>query len=329
MIAGPGTVVVLPPGTVHRMEALEDSRFFEVSTPELDDVVRIEDDYGRAGTSDAMKPIDLRSDTFTLPSPEMRKAMADAELGDDVFGEDPTVNRLEAMVAERTGKEAALFVTSGTQGNLIAHAHPLPARRRGDRWRKRAHPHARGRRRLGGRRARAAPCAHRRARAASTSTQVRADIRPDDEHFPRTGLICVENTHNRAGGTVQNEEDLAAVRDARRPSTASPSTSTARGSSTPRSSSECLSPTSPRSRDSDLLLPLEGAGLPRRLAPLRHEGLHRTKRGATARCSAAACARRASSPRPASTHSRTWSTASPKTTKTRSTPPKASPACPA
>ena len=67
-----------------------------------------------------MKAIDLRSDTVTLPTPKMRTAMAEAELGDDVYGEDPTVNRLQALVAETAGKEAALFVSSGTQSNLIA-----------------------------------------------------------------------------------------------------------------------------------------------------------------------------------------------------------------
>lgn len=67
-----------------------------------------------------MTPIDLRSDTVTLPSPSMREAMARAELGDDVYGEDPTVNRLEELAAERVGKEAALLVTSGTMGNLCA-----------------------------------------------------------------------------------------------------------------------------------------------------------------------------------------------------------------
>ena len=67
-----------------------------------------------------MRPIDLRSDTVTQPSPAMREAMARADVGDDVFGDDPTVNRLEAVVAERLGKEAARFVTSGTQSNLCA-----------------------------------------------------------------------------------------------------------------------------------------------------------------------------------------------------------------
>ena len=67
-----------------------------------------------------MKWIDLRSDTVTQPTEKMRQAMANAEVGDDVYGEDPTVNRLQEMAAERLGKEAGLFVASGTMGNLIA-----------------------------------------------------------------------------------------------------------------------------------------------------------------------------------------------------------------
>src|SRR5512135_3587923 len=67
-----------------------------------------------------MKPIDLRSDTFTRPTPEMRRAMAEADVGDDVYGEDPTINRLERRAAELLGMEAALFVPSGTMGNAIA-----------------------------------------------------------------------------------------------------------------------------------------------------------------------------------------------------------------
>ena len=73
----------------------------------------------------ANKVIDLRSDTVTLPTESMRRAMYEAELGDDVFGEDPTVNRLQEMSAERMGKEAALLVTSGTQGNLVGIPHAI------------------------------------------------------------------------------------------------------------------------------------------------------------------------------------------------------------
>ncbi len=75
-----------------------------------------------------MEIVDLRSDTVTQPTPEMRAAMADAEVGDDVFGEDPTINRLQEMAAERMGKEAGLFVPSGTMGNLTAVLSALRAR---------------------------------------------------------------------------------------------------------------------------------------------------------------------------------------------------------
>ena len=85
--------------------------------------------------------IDLRSDTVTQPTQAMRQAMAQAELGDDVFREDPTVNRLEEQAAEHMGKEAGLFVPSGTMGNLAANSRPVPARRRGDSRRPVAHLH--------------------------------------------------------------------------------------------------------------------------------------------------------------------------------------------
>jgi len=159
-----------------------------------------------------MKPIDLRSDTVTLPSPEMRQAIANADLGDDVFSEDPTVNRLQEMAAEMLGKEAALLTSSGTQSNLIAQLVHCP---RGAEIIVGENSHiltfeGGGAWLVGG-------LGLRGVRTDSKGrldlAEVRATIRPDNEHFPRTGLICVENTHNRAGGTVQNEEDLAAVRD--------------------------------------------------------------------------------------------------------------------
>lgn len=158
-----------------------------------------------------MGPIDLRSDTLTLPSREMRAAMAEAELGDDVFAEDPTINRLQEMAAERLGKEAALFTASGTQSNLVAllthcgrgaevivgeEAHILFFEQ-GGAWA------------LGGIGLRPV---RNDARGRLDLAEARAKIRPDDEHFPRTGLIAVENTHNRCGGTVLDEEDLASVR---------------------------------------------------------------------------------------------------------------------
>jgi threonine aldolase len=159
-----------------------------------------------------VKPIDLRSDTVTLPSPEMKQAMMDAPLGDDVLGDDPTVLRLQEMAAEVTGKEAALFVSSGTQANLVAMMTHCPRGREvilgenahilafeaGSAWTVAS---------LGLRTVRVD------AKGRLDLHDVRSKIRPDDSHFPRTGLVCIENTHNRAGGTVQNEEDLAAVRD--------------------------------------------------------------------------------------------------------------------
>ncbi|HEV8573129.1 MAG TPA: low-specificity L-threonine aldolase [Dehalococcoidia bacterium] len=159
-----------------------------------------------------MNVIDLRSDTVTLPSPEMRRAMAEAELGDDVFGEDPTVNRLQAMAAEMLGKEAALLVTSGTQGNLaamLAHCH------RGDEVILGELSHSvifevGGASALGG-------LVMKTVRNDSGGRldlgQVRAAIPPPNDHFARAGLISVENTHNQCGGVVLNEEDLSAVRD--------------------------------------------------------------------------------------------------------------------
>ncbi|HEY5625245.1 MAG TPA: low-specificity L-threonine aldolase [Dehalococcoidia bacterium] len=158
-----------------------------------------------------MDPIDLRSDTLTLPSPEMRAAMSEAELGDDVFAEDPTINRLQEMAAERLGKEAALFTSSGTQSNLVSllthcgrgaevivgeEAHILFFEQ-GGAWA------------LGGIGLRPV---RNDARGRLDLAEARAKIRPDNEHFPRTGLITVENTHNRCGGTVLDEEDLASVR---------------------------------------------------------------------------------------------------------------------
>ncbi len=158
-----------------------------------------------------MKSIDLRSDTVTLPPPEMRKAIAEAELGDDVFGDDPTVNRLEAMAAEVMGKEAALLTTSGTQSNLTAllshcqsgdevivgdEAHIL-------------HFEAGGAFALGGLGLRTV---HNDEHGRLDLDEVRQAVRSRDVHFPPTGLICVENTHNRCGGSVLSEDDLAAVR---------------------------------------------------------------------------------------------------------------------
>ena len=158
-----------------------------------------------------MKTIDLRSDTITLPSDEMRKAMARADLGDDVFSEDPTVNRLQGMAAEMLGKEAGLFVTSGTQGNLTS---MLSHCKRGDEIIAGEDSHivifeVGGAWTLGGFGLRTV---RNDVRGRLDLAEVRARIRKEDDHQPGTGLICVENTHNRCGGAVLSEEDLSSVR---------------------------------------------------------------------------------------------------------------------
>jgi threonine aldolase len=153
--------------------------------------------------------VDLRSDTVTLPTPEMREAMARAEVGDDVWGEDPTVHRLEAVAAERLGKEAALFVTSGTQGNLVSVlAHTRP----GQEVILDLDSHifnyeVAGAAVIGGVQMRPIPTE----RGMLSPDQVREALRPADIHVPPTGLVCLENTHNRHGGTCATPEAIAAV----------------------------------------------------------------------------------------------------------------------
>jgi len=148
-----------------------------------------------------MHIIDLRSDTITKPTPAMRRAMAEAEVGDDVFGEDPTVSRLEALAAERLGKEAGLFVASGTMGNLVsllAHCGRGDEVIVGDQ----AHTYMYeqgGMAALGGIHPRVLK---NRSDGTLDLAEVRAAIRDDNPHFPRTRLIAVENTHNRCGGAA-------------------------------------------------------------------------------------------------------------------------------
>jgi len=137
--------------------------------------------------------IDLRSDTVTQPSAEMRQAMATAETGDDVYGEDPTVIRLEELAASLTGKEAALFVSSGTQGNLLA---LLSHCERGDEYiaGNDAHTYrfeAGGGAVLGG--IQPQPIAFNE-RGELEIEAIRQAIKPDDYHFAKTTLVCLENT---------------------------------------------------------------------------------------------------------------------------------------
>ena len=146
-----------------------------------------------------MDIIDLRSDTVTMPTPEMRQAMSEAQVGDDVYGEDPTVQELEALGAQMTGKEAGLFVTSGTMGNQIA---IMASTGKGAEIICETECHivyyeVGGLACLAGVQARTL----RGDRGILSAEQIRRAIRPQDLHQPPTALICLENTHNRAGGT--------------------------------------------------------------------------------------------------------------------------------
>jgi threonine aldolase len=153
--------------------------------------------------------VDLRSDTLTLPTPEMREAMARAEVGDDVWEEDPTVKRLEAMAAERMGKEAGLFVTSGTMGNLVSVvSHTRPGQEIVlDLDSHIFNYEVAGAAIIGGVQTRPVVTA----RGFLEPAQVLEAIRPANVHIPVTGLVCMENTHNRHGGTCCTPEEIAAV----------------------------------------------------------------------------------------------------------------------
>jgi threonine aldolase len=155
-----------------------------------------------------MNTIDLRSDTLTKPTAAMRAAMAAAEVGDDVYGEDPTINALEERVAALLGKEAALFVPSGTMGNQIG---LLTQTRPGDEVIIGEGSH----------------CAFYESGAASAwagvqfaiaghgglfrAAEMVEAIKPTADHFPRTRLVVVENTHNRAGGRVFPQAEVLAI----------------------------------------------------------------------------------------------------------------------
>ena len=144
---------------------------------------------------------DLRSDTVTRPTPEMKRAMLEAPLGDDVLGDDPTVKRLEALIAEMTGKERGLFFPSGTQANQTAvQVHTG----RGDEvlLERRAHIFNYE----GG-----APAALSGADGALRPADLEGRVRPVDEHFAQTRLVCLENTHNGHGGRIYPIADMEAL----------------------------------------------------------------------------------------------------------------------
>ena len=161
-----------------------------------------------------MPPVDLRSDTVTRPTPEMRRAMAEAEVGDDVWGDDPTVIELEREVAAMLGKPAAVFVPSGTMGNQIAlHLHGRPG---GevicDAGCHIVNYEVGGMATLSG----LMPRALASPQGLLDPAAVEAAIEPDASYRPRTVLIEVENTHNMAGGTVYDRPRLEAILDVAR-----------------------------------------------------------------------------------------------------------------
>ncbi|HEU5408835.1 MAG TPA: low-specificity L-threonine aldolase [Nitrospira sp.] len=154
--------------------------------------------------------IDLRSDTVTKPTDDMRKAMARAEVGDDVYGEDPTVNRLQEMAAAMLGKRFALFVPSGTMANQLAiRSHTQP----GQEIIVESKSHV-VRYEQGAAGALAGVQLHwvTGERGIMTAEQVEAAVRPNDMHSIATALICIENTHNAGGGTIYPLSTIEKIR---------------------------------------------------------------------------------------------------------------------
>jgi threonine aldolase len=152
------------------------------------------------------KNLDFRSDTVTKPSPEMREAAYKAKVGDDVYGDDPTVNELEATACEIFDKEAALFVTSGTMGNAVA---VLAHTQRGDEiiLEQRSHIYVNevgGLAVMGQLMARTIPSE----KGYMKPEDIRAAIRADNIHYPPTSLLCIENTHNSAGGIALTPKQM-------------------------------------------------------------------------------------------------------------------------
>jgi threonine aldolase len=153
--------------------------------------------------------IDLRSDTVTKPTPAMRETMARADVGDDVFGDDPTVKELESETAALLGKEAALFTASGTMANQLAiRSHTEP----GDEILVESNAHiyfyeGGGPAALSGVMCRCLDGS----RGVFSGTDLEAALRPADQHFPHTSVVCVENTHNRGGGKIWPLEQIHQV----------------------------------------------------------------------------------------------------------------------
>ncbi|KAB3527643.1 low-specificity L-threonine aldolase [Alkaliphilus serpentinus] len=156
-----------------------------------------------------MKILDFRSDTVTLPTKEMLEAMTHAKLGDDVYGDDETINRLELLAAEKIGKEAALFVPSGTMGNLIAvMAHTTPGQE--IILEESCHIYlyeVAGIARLAGVQARTIPGIN----GLPPLEAIKNAVRQENIHFPETGLISLESTHNMSGGMTLPLKEMASI----------------------------------------------------------------------------------------------------------------------
>ena len=158
-----------------------------------------------------MKTYDLRSDTVTLPSREMRKAMARADVGDDVYGEDPTVNKLQELACRITGKKDALFLPSGSMGNL------LPLFINGGRGNEVLahkdshilHYELASAAALAG----VMPVAVEGERGIIRPQDLQEHLRPELYYMPKVTMVEMENTHNRRGGTYYSYEEMKAIRD--------------------------------------------------------------------------------------------------------------------
>ena len=170
--------------------------------------------HPRGAEIDAALRLDFRSDTITQPTAAMREAMRTAEVGDDVFGEDPSINALEATAARLFGKEAGLFVASGTQGNLLA---LLSLTRPGEEVIAEVSSHVAnsevgGAARLGGLTLR--PLFGQLGKL--SPEQVASTVRAENVHYARTTLLAIENTHNSAGGTVLSVAETNALAEVAR-----------------------------------------------------------------------------------------------------------------
>ena len=265
--------------------------------------------------------VDLRSDTVTLPTPAMVEAMTHAPLGDDVLGDDPTVLALEERCAALAGKEAALFVPSGTMANLIGilvSTHP------GDEvlLHTDAHPfhyEGAGSAVVGGVQLRTLPGP----RGVMDPADVEAAVRPSDPHYPTTALLCVEDTHNRGGGALQPPDNTKRLLEVAAKHGLSTHLDGARLFNAAVASGMSVADRA-RVRHRVVLL-LESARLPGRIRSCVATATGCSAPDGTANSSAARCGSPACSPAPRCTHSTTTSTASPTTTAAHVRWPPASP----